>query len=159
MPQWKNLCYGYRSATYGKCRKHPFRHSIFFNYGGSGPETNQSLAQRIMYGVLPGVLSTPLQLQNGFGGFFWNCPHRVAVFGTGSPAQRRDTSAAGGRVDIAVAQAGGCPVTDLSFTATGTDGSYTGLLEDAAGVYAAFPAVCRKYGNRDFFHNMGRGGQ
>lgn len=105
--------------------------------GGSGPETNQSLAHRIMYGVLPGVLSTPLQLQNGFGDSFGIAPHRVAVFGTGSPAQRRDTSAAGGRVDIAVAQAGGCPVTDLSFTATGTDGSYTGLLEDAAGVYAA----------------------
>lgn len=103
--------------------------------GGSDIETNQSLARRILYGVMPGVLSTPLQLQNGFGDAFGISPHRVAVFGTGSPAQRRDATATGGLVDVAVAQSGGCPISQITFSATGSGSAYTGIIDEADGVY------------------------
>lgn len=103
--------------------------------GGSDIETNQSLARRILYGIVPGVMSTPLQIQNGFGDAFGISPHRVVVFGTGSPAQRRDSDAHGGLVDVAVAQSGGCPLSEITFTATESAGTYTGVIDEADGVY------------------------
>lgn len=102
--------------------------------GGGKTETNRDLARRVLYGVAPGVLSTPLQLRGGFGDEFGIPPHRVAVFGTGSPAQRRDPEGKGGVVDVAVAPSGDCAVGHLLFEAVGTGGDYVGTLADAAGV-------------------------
>lgn len=109
--------------------------------GGSGIETNQSLARRILYGVAPGVLSTPLQIQGGLGDAFAIAPHRVAVFGAGSIAQRRDTDPItglplGGRVDAVTAATGGCPLIEVTFTATSSGTTWTGsITDDAAGMY------------------------
>lgn len=111
--------------------------------GGGLDETNQELARRLLYGVAPGVLSTPLQLRNGFNDNFGIAPHRVAVYGTHHPAQRRDLDAItglplGGRVDVALAASGGCPRVELALMASLDDGEYLIQLgsETAAGAYS-----------------------
>ena len=110
--------------------------------GGSLQETNQQLAARLLYGLAPGVLSTPLQLRNSFTEAFGIPPHRVAVYGAQHPAQKRDIDeitglSLGGRVDVAVADSGGCPIVTVPVTAVRQDSDYTVTMppELAAGVY------------------------
>lgn len=110
--------------------------------GGGPRETNQALARRILYGVAPGVLSTPLQLRGAFSDGFGIAPSRVAVFGSGSPVQRRDIDTItglplGGRVDVAVAPSGGCSRIEVTAEAS-LDGEYAVIqlpADLAAGAY------------------------
>ena len=57
--------------------------------GGEEREDNKSLAARILQGLSPGVLSTPVQIRGAFQEVFGVHPTRVKVFGTMDREMRR----------------------------------------------------------------------
>ena len=111
--------------------------------GGRSSESNQELAQRVLNGVPPGVLSTPLQLRGAFMSSFGIPPSRVSVYGCGNASVRRGVDSftglpMAGYTDVIVAPLGGCGKSVVTMAVTKGDGdTYTGSLtsEQAAGVY------------------------
>lgn len=112
--------------------------------GGSGVESNRSLASRVMQGVAPGVLSTTTQVRGAFTEVFGIHPDKVRVFGSGSAAVRRAIDPITllpqpGYTDIVVSPPGGLAVDILDVTATHVSGgTYTITLSavDATGIYS-----------------------
>lgn len=111
--------------------------------GGAGVEDNQSLASRVLYGLAPGVLSTPLQLRAAFQEHFGLSPDRVKVFGSGTTVLRRAVDSIthlplAGYTDIVVFPEAGLSIDTVSVTASslGLGRYYTSLNSfEAAGVY------------------------
>ena len=89
--------------------------------GGGDVETNQELATRILQALPPGVMSTPLQLQNSIGTDFGRSPLRVAVIGGQEGSKRAIDKVTGlplpGFVDVYTAAEGDCPVESIEGTA------------------------------------------
>jgi hypothetical protein len=114
--------------------------------GGRSSETNKELASRILAGVPPGVLSTPLQLRGAFTEMFGIAPHRVAVYGSGTPTVRRGSDVLTGLplpgyVDVLVAPSGGCGKASYTAAVTALGGDqYQCVLssEQAAGAYGVY---------------------
>lgn len=110
--------------------------------GGKAAEDNQSLANRILYGVPNGMLATPLQIKNAFVNDFSIVPDSVAVIGTGSSVLSRALNpltgiAQEGFVDVYVNTENSYAISYISAQAIKTDTGYkiTILPEEAAGVY------------------------
>lgn len=110
--------------------------------GGGSTESNQSLAKRLLEGMPPGVMSTPLQIKNTFAENFGVDPSRTTVLGSADGTVRSKDFITGlhvpGNVDICVAPAGDCPHDVIEVT---TEIVTTGVRsitldnEKAAGVY------------------------
>ena len=101
--------------------------------GASGRETNQELAARILQALPPGVMSTPLQIQNTIGHEFGRAPSRVAVISGQNGAKRAIDAVTGltlpGFVDVYTAAEGDCPTEVIDVTATAVTGGWQIVLE------------------------------
>lgn len=109
--------------------------------GGGSTESNQSLAKRLLEGLPPGVMSTPLQIKNTFAESFGVDPSRTTVLGASDGTARSRDVVTGlplpGAVDVCVAPAGDCPNEVLDVTPVAGDTNWTITLENdaAAGIY------------------------
>ena len=117
--------------------------------GGSAPETDQELASRILYGVVKGYLSTPLQIKAAFMDEFEISPNNIAVFGINDTIVNRSVNpitgiSQGGFVDIyanvtkSVATNYVSGIAESDDTSSGEkerEFSFTLSQDDSAGVY------------------------
>jgi len=88
--------------------------------GGGNEESNQDLARRVLEGLPPGVMSTPLQIKNTLSEEFGIPPHRTKVLGASDCTSRSCDIITGlpvpGTVDICAAPTGDCPVETVETT-------------------------------------------
>ena len=117
--------------------------------GGVPEETDQDLAKRILYGVVKGYLSTPLQIKAAFSEDFSITPNNISVFGVNDAIVNRSVNpitniSQGGFVDIyantskgiSTTYVSGIAVSDNETTDTVTRTfTYTLEQKDSAGVY------------------------